>query len=768
MAIMKDVAKLAGVSVATVSCALSGKKQVSHEARVKIMAAIEMLNYVPNESARKLRLHISRDIGVLLTSIDDIYHTEIFKGITSVIQNNNYSVNIIFSNNQPKVEIETLNEFTSRNYTGIILMSCMPNEEVFFEKLLARNIPVVFIERHPPKLEVNFVGISNKNTISFLTERAKVQGYKNIALFCGSPIISSESDCVNAFKEFNIKNDNPPDYNINYTNMSKEDAFRVALAVLNNNPRPQVIIATSENIAHGILESEKVLGIPLHQILILTFSEETWLDTKCLPQTLHTSRPAFKLGASAAGLLMRNIDNPELQKKETIILDDNIIRAGIDIPKYKPTMPKQKARKKPEINLLILDPDLGEAVKILTEKFKTDYGVIVNITQKSQDNLPKEIMKDVDSKKARYDAFMFDIPWHDYFAQNNYLDDITDFITGDNLLFNAVIKDNLTNSIYKNRYYSIPFTGGAQLLFYRIDLFEDPLVCKNYFSMHNTKLQPPRTWTEFNTVARFFTRQFNPASPVEFGTTFPGINVEQFCPEIYNRIWGFNGSIFNDKNVPQCNSRNNIKAFENFLDAQQYTSRSLFQTDIVDTVQDFYNGKTAMLVTFTIRATEMMNAINYNVFGKLGFTYVPHRTPISVGWNLGINPFSGKKELVLQFFKWLYRKDVTYYLTILDGQSTSVYPYENNELLKLYPWMKITMDNFKYTRKRIACNSEYSAVIPWNEIETVIYSNSRRMFAHIPVSECLGDMNNEILALIRFYAETKTSRVLSRSGKWKP
>jgi multiple sugar transport system substrate-binding protein len=54
MVTIKDVAKQAGVSIATVSCALSGKKNVSHQARVRIMEAIEKLNYVPNESARKL------------------------------------------------------------------------------------------------------------------------------------------------------------------------------------------------------------------------------------------------------------------------------------------------------------------------------------------------------------------------------------------------------------------------------------------------------------------------------------------------------------------------------------------------------------------------------------------------------------------------------------------------------------------------------------------------------------------------------------------
>jgi multiple sugar transport system substrate-binding protein len=750
MSTIKDVARAAGVSIATVSCTLSGKKQVSHATRVKIMAAIERLNYIPNESARKLKLRTSRDIGVLMTSIDDMYHSEIFKGITSVIQENNFSVNIGFSNNLPKVEAEILNDFVSRNSAGIIVISCMPGDADFFEKLLSHNIPVVFIERRPPKLDVNFVGISNKKTITFLAEKLKEQGYTSISLFCGNPGISSESDCAEAFRDFCQKNGIPGN-SIHYTNMSKEDAFRTALLELHNDDRPEAIIATSENIAHGIMESAGVLGLSLNDSVIIAFSEETWMNTKYLQKPLHTSRPAFKLGASATKLLLQNISSARVTKKETILLDDNIIRTGIDIPPSKPRIVKQASKNVPELKLLLLDSPFTKAVKYLARKFRNDYGISIQIHTEKQNFIPFEIMQDAFSPDPRYDIFMFDIPWLDYLVQNGCLEDLTEFITGDSAFFNSIIKENLINSMYKKRYYSIPFAGGAQLMFYRTDLFEDPLLGKDYFAMNKSKLQPPRTWTEFNTVARFFTRKYNPASPVEFGTSCPGNIAEEFCPEIYNRILGFNGSFFSKDDYPQFNTPNNKKAFENLIELQNYTASPLFQTSLIDTVDDFYNGKTAMLTTFTLYAGKIMSAINQNVFGKIGFTIVPGKTPISVGWNLGINIFSKKKKAALKFFKWLYQKDVNYYLTILDGESTSVYPYENNELLKLYPWMQHTMENFKYAQKRINTHNSNHIIIPVNRIEDIIFNHSKRMFENLDVESCLEYMNNEMTELMTVY-----------------
>jgi multiple sugar transport system substrate-binding protein len=399
----------------------------------------------------------------------------------------------------------------------------------------------------------------------------------------------------------------------------------------------------------------------------------------------------------------------------------------------------------------MLDCNLANAISVLARKFTHDHNIRIHIETDIQNELPNSILEDSIRSVPQYDIFMFDIPWLNFLAQNECLEDITDLITEDKIFINSIIRDNLVNSVYRKRYYSIPIIGGAQLLFYRTDVFEDPIISKDYFSRTGKKLQPPKTWKEFNSVARFFTREFNPASPVEFGTSCPGVMAEELCPEIYIRMWGHGGALFSENNQPRFDTRQNIRAFENLLELQRYVSRPLFETSINETVEDFYNGKTAMLITYTEYAGKIMDAINRNVSGKLGFTFVPHRTPISMGWNLGLNPYSPKKESAYTFFKWLFRKDVNYYLTILDGQSTSMYPYENNELLKLYPWMGITIDNFKFSRRRITSDKKNALIIPWNRIENIIYSGAKDMYNHNNVSNCLCKANREINDLLSVY-----------------
>jgi multiple sugar transport system substrate-binding protein len=298
--------------------------------------------------------------------------------------------------------------------------------------------------------------------------------------------------------------------------------------------------------------------------------------------------------------------------------------------------------------------------------------------------------------------------------------------------------------MYQNRYYSVPFLGGAQLLFYRTDLFEDPIISRNYYNEYGNKLRPPRTWKEFNDAAKFFTRAFNSASPVEFGAGCPGTIAEELCPEIYIRVWGHGGSIFDKENRPCCHSEENSAAFKNFVELKNYSPRPIFQTGATDAVRDFYTGKTAMCITFTEFASKIVESINGEIFGKTGFTFVPGRNPIAVGWNLGINPLSKNRETAFKFFRWLYRKDVNYYLTILNGQSASIYPYENNELLKLYPWMGIVNENLKFTRRRLSASRKNPITCPWNNIEAVLYEKTRRMFYGAPVEEELEAMDAEL------------------------
>ena len=127
-----------------------------------------------------------------------------------------------------------------------------------------------------------------------------------------------------------------------------------------------------------------------------------------------------------------------------------------------------------------------------------------------------------------------------------------------------------------------------------------------------------------------------------------------------------------------------------------------------------------MLITYTEYASQINESLHTNVIGRVGYEAVPGKTPVSVGWNFGLNPFTPKSDLAYQYFNWLCQHDTSYYMTILDGQSPVIAAYHSHELLKLYPWMELTEKSFEYCHKRSGPYRPKSLIIPQNKIESIL------------------------------------------------
>ena len=172
MATLKDVAKDAGVSIATVSYCLTGSRQVKPETKARIMDSIEKLKYIPNASARSLKASSSNLIGVVLTDIDNQFHSEIFKGVSDYLQRHNYAISVAFSNRSPVIEQEKINEFIGQNASGLFIITSQPqNTDFFSARIKNYQIPTVFVERRPSNMDVSFAGFDNYRTLYYLTEQ---------------------------------------------------------------------------------------------------------------------------------------------------------------------------------------------------------------------------------------------------------------------------------------------------------------------------------------------------------------------------------------------------------------------------------------------------------------------------------------------------------------------------------------------------------------------------------------------------------------------
>lgn len=176
---IKDVARLAGVSISTVSRVMNDSKPVSPEARRKVLDAIKKLDFKPNELARSLVMRRSNLIGVIVKDIAISYMTEIVRGIEEVGRMYNYDILLSSSYGDIELEKKIINFMFTKQVEGIILVSEDAKPEVVY-MLKNQTTPYIQLDKFYDDNETYSVTIDYKEASKNMTKFLIGEGHKNI------------------------------------------------------------------------------------------------------------------------------------------------------------------------------------------------------------------------------------------------------------------------------------------------------------------------------------------------------------------------------------------------------------------------------------------------------------------------------------------------------------------------------------------------------------------------------------------------------------
>lgn len=719
MATIKDVALMAGVSIATVSNYLNRTKPVSKEVSSKIQSAIDQLKYSQNLSARTLKSKSSVDIGVILPDFDNPYYIQLLKGIERAFMNTDYYLNIAISYDIPDIEQNIVQNFLKKQVSGLILISCQPDKwKYYYDHFTSHNTPIVMIDRDIHGLDANFISFDNQSIIYEMTSSLLEKQYRDIVLFSGPSKFECEKNCILGFqKAFEDQNLPLSDTQLIRTNSSKEDAFSKTIQLLSTHT-PEAIVTTSEILATGVIEALRILNYQNDEIPLLTLGEAHWnLYTHSL-STASAVRPVMKLGKTAAELLIQQLDSPHAKESERIILENEEIAIYPALSTV-PVASHQKKAVPPQekIRILMLDTPQVHTFKGLLRIFEQRENIKAEVTIIPHHLLYDTILANFRSDTEEpYDILMYDLLWLIPLASNHILENITEQMsTIDQEMF---LPDCLKYfSLCNNRFYGVPFMYAPQIFYYRKDLFENPELKTEYERQNNLSLRPPLTLKEFNTIANFFT---NSTDCVNYGISIPASYDECLAPEIYMRLLAFGGSLF-DKTGNVCfNSSSTLKAYINFIKSTHYAKPDYRTATDVSVVQDFLKGDTAMMITYPSFLTDVADLRKSSMIGSIGYHHIPGRSPLLGGWSLGISSKSFKKDNAFKFLKWMCEDQIANYFTLLGGQTAISSTYTNDELNKLYPWLTLYHDTYQYTKPIISPNMGKYNAISQMDVDTIV------------------------------------------------
>lgn len=196
---MKDIAREAGVSIATVSHVVNGTKRISDEKYQLIMQTIEKYNYIPDSRAKNLRLQQTKTAGLVVSSFPDAYVTGFVNGVGKRARELGYHLLFVNTSENLEYEQETVQLLSSRMVDGIILSPTSSNIDYLRDYI--EQIPIVLVNRYDPRLtDLPRVTADDFQAGYDATRHLIQHGHQHIGLIYAIPDVTTTVQRIEGYK----------------------------------------------------------------------------------------------------------------------------------------------------------------------------------------------------------------------------------------------------------------------------------------------------------------------------------------------------------------------------------------------------------------------------------------------------------------------------------------------------------------------------------------------------------------------------------------
>lgn len=320
MANIQDVAKRAGVSIATVSRVLNGRTTVNSAAAERVRVAVQALQFQPSRAARALRAQRSTILGLLISDIQNPFFTTLVRGVEDVAQRNGYSLILCNSDEDPSKERQYVEVLCAEQVAGAIIVPTHERQRTM-RLFRERHIPVVSVDRRIDDRHVDAVLVDNVRGAGDAVRHLIANGYRRVGLITGPPTTTTGRERLDGYRLALQAAGLPHDPALERYGSFKEASGRLLTEELLDLEEPIDALFVANNLLTlGALEAIHTRGwrIP-DDIAVVGFDEMPWAALSAISLTTVT-QPVYDLGSTAATRLFQRLHNPDDFTRQEIVL----------------------------------------------------------------------------------------------------------------------------------------------------------------------------------------------------------------------------------------------------------------------------------------------------------------------------------------------------------------------------------------------------------------------------------------------------------------
>jgi LacI family transcriptional regulator len=333
-ATIRDIADLAGVSIATVSRVLNDRPDVAPGTRETVMQVVREHGFSTNRGARALSSGRSGFIGVTLPLVNDAYFGPILSGAAEALYEGDMRIVLCPTMHQHDREVGLLERLMRGTTDGAILM--LPEESgEELELLQSQGFPFVVVDpRERPPEGIPCVSAMHAAGAMQATKHLLALGHRRIGAITGSPGWYAMEERLSGFHgalaAAGILAD--PEL-IEYGDWQIEPGMDAAERLLSRDDRPTAIFAFNDNIAIGVLHAARRLGLSVPDDLSVVGFDDTAQATIVMPALTTVRQPLAELGRTGVSLLTRLLEGQRIDALRMELSTRLVVRETTAPPK---------------------------------------------------------------------------------------------------------------------------------------------------------------------------------------------------------------------------------------------------------------------------------------------------------------------------------------------------------------------------------------------------------------------------------------------------
>ena len=329
MATIRDVAREAGVSIATISRLFNGSARVSDDTSRRVREVAERMGYWPNGAARSLITKRTHALGVLLPDLYGEFFSEVIRGIDLTARRTGFHL-VVSSSHADAGELLAALQTMRGRIDGLIAMAPDLENPAAFEQS-ARQFPIVLINPGFDSESCSSVATDNlagsRDTVRHLVE----QGHRDIAFIAGPETNRDAAQRLEGYRsalgEFGLPSTPRLESHGNFTESSGYEAARALLA---RSPRPTALFAANDCMAVGALSALRELGLRVPQDIVVSGFDDIAIASYISPRLTTVRVEASRLGERAVQLLMDAIQHPGSGPAHEVLPTSLVVRESSD------------------------------------------------------------------------------------------------------------------------------------------------------------------------------------------------------------------------------------------------------------------------------------------------------------------------------------------------------------------------------------------------------------------------------------------------------